>query len=212
MEIISNAKPPLIYDYYGFPDEAYNITYDLQGQPLLAEKIFQCLREQEIKCNKNDRRGFDHGVFVPLKIMYPDANIPCVQISLLKSLNAAQHVHVGKALSKLDWENLLIMGSGFSFHNLREFFTNNQQPSRENILFEQWLLDVCTNDAMKENQRLESLIQWEQAPHARFCHPREEHFLPLHVCYGVAQAPAVHSFTCQVGPVQTSALQWTVNS
>ena len=116
--ITSGVAPALIYDYYGFPKEAYDIEYPAPGEPLLAQKIFDLLEEQGIEAVLADQRGFDHGVFVPLKLMYPEADIPCVQVSLVRGLEPAEHIRLGKALTGLREEPVLIIGSGFSFHNL----------------------------------------------------------------------------------------------
>ncbi|WP_230425689.1 DODA-type extradiol aromatic ring-opening family dioxygenase [Spartinivicinus ruber] len=120
--ITSGESPSLIYDSYGFPEESYNIQYPAPGHPILAKKIFNLLKNKGIEENLNEDRGFDHGLFIPLKIMYPDANIPCVQVSLLNTLNPEQHIQVGKALSELRKEKVMVIGSGFSFHNLKAFF------------------------------------------------------------------------------------------
>lgn len=119
--------------------------------------------------------------------MYPQADIPCVQLSLVHDLDAGQHLAIGKALRVLEHENLLVIGSGFSFHNMRAFFGPNTPDVRAmNQGFEDWLTDTCVNPAFSEDERWQRLLDWAQAPHARFCHPREEHLLPLHVCYGLA--------------------------
>ena len=120
--ITSAAVPALIYDYYGFPKESYDIEYPAPGEPLLAHKVFDLLETHGIKSTLTDQRGFDHGVFVPLKMMYPDANIPCIQLSLVHGLQPLEHIQIGKALAGLMGENVLVIGSGFSFHNLNAFF------------------------------------------------------------------------------------------
>lgn len=207
--IASGAKPPLIYDYYGFPDEAYEIQYPAAGHPELAGKIHQLLNNHGIDAVLDDQRGFDHGMFVPLKIMYPEANIPCVQLSLVNTLDAEQHVEIGKALSSLRNENILILGSGFSFHNLRAMMTAKPgQTDDQNTAFEDWLIDTCCNQAISESERCSRLIAWEQAPSARYCHPREEHLLPLHVCYGIGQSVASLVFENTVIGKKASAYQW----
>ena len=119
--ITSGATPSLIYDYYGFPNESYDIRYPAPGDPLLAHKIFRLLNGSGIEAVLDEQRGFDHGVFVPLKIMFPDADIPCVQLSLVKSLNPLEHIRIGKALAGLKDDNVLIIGSGSSFHNIKAF-------------------------------------------------------------------------------------------
>lgn len=203
------AKPELIYDYGGFPDEAYDIEYPAPGEPALAEQIFASLGSNAIEALLDDKRGFDHGLFVPLKIMYPNANIPCVQVSMLRNLDPARHIELGKALAHLEYDDLLIIGSGFSFHNMRAFFTPDTDENRaQNEAFEHWLIDTCGNRHMDESERTERLINWASAPHARYCHPREEHLLPLHVCYGVAQRACTEHFEMQILGKQASAYLW----
>jgi 4,5-DOPA dioxygenase extradiol len=183
----SNTRPEMFYDYYGFPEESYQITYPAPGQPELAAHISAMLNKNGIKANLDSTRGFDHGLFVPLMLMYPAAKIPCLQLSLMSNLDPGAHIHLGKALRELRHENLLIIGSGSSFHNLQAF---REPPIPETIAlndgFENWLRDVLTNDQRSEAEREQSLVNWLVAPGARYCHPREEHLLPLHVCYGIA--------------------------
>jgi aromatic ring-opening dioxygenase catalytic subunit (LigB family) len=207
--ITSGELPPLIYDYYGFPDEAYQIKYPAPGDPVLAEKLFQLLQESGIDARLNDQRGFDHGLFVPLKIMYPDAAIPCVQLSLMNSLDPESHIQLGKALSDLRRENVLIIGSGFSFHNLRALLSQScHEPDPKNEAFENWLIDTCTRESISENERERRLVAWEDAPFARYCHPREEHLLPLHVCYGLSKSAAKLVFDSEIIGKKTSAFLW----
>jgi aromatic ring-opening dioxygenase catalytic subunit (LigB family) len=207
--ITSGASPSLIYDYYGFPKEAYEIKYPAPGAPDLAKTVFKLLRRAGIEVKLDDQRGFDHGLFVPLKIMYPDANIPCVQLSLVDSLKPEAHIRIGKALADLRKDNILIIGSGFSFHNLNEFFApSTQQSQAMNEAFEQWLIDTCSNHHLTEEEREQRLINWDSAPAARYCHPREEHLLPLHVCYGVAGTAAKKVFEFEILGKMASAYSW----
>ena len=162
----------LIYDYAGFPEEAYQIKYPAAGNPQLAEKIFTLLQNNGIEAILDNHRGFDHGLFFPLKIMFPDASIPCVQLSLLNSLDAKEHIRIGNALSELRNENMLIIGSGLSFHNMRAFFQSNDGPDEKNEEFERWLINTCTNDSIPENERERKLAQWSAAAFTRYCHPR----------------------------------------
>ncbi|MBQ0728258.1 MAG: dioxygenase [Thalassolituus oleivorans] len=189
--VTSATAPELIYDYSGFPPESYAIKYPAPGAPDLADDIVQALTAAGIEAAKDAQRGWDHGVFVPLKIMYPEADIPCVQLSLVKGLNADTHVALGKALQTLNHPGLLVIGSGFSFHNMRAFFAAETPEIRQaNLAFQQWLDDTCLNRELNEGERTKRFREWALAPAARFCHPREEHLLPLHVCYGLAKRPA----------------------
>ena len=207
--ITSGLSPSLIYDYYGFPKEAYDIEYPAPGAPGLANKIFNLLADAGIEAQLDEQRGFDHGLFVPLKIMYPDANIPCAQLSLVNSLQAEAHIHIGKALADLKKDHVLVIGSGFSFHNLKEFFAPSTQESRsKNEAFEQWLTDTCANSLLTEKERAQRLIDWASAPAARYCHPREEHLLPLHVCYGAAGTVAKRVFQFEIMRKMASAYVW----
>lgn len=208
--ITAGATPSLIYDYYGFPKESYNIQYPCPGEPYLANQIHHLLKELDITSKLDDQRGFDHGLFVPLKIMYPAADIPCVQLSLVNSLDPAEHIKIGQALQGLAYENLLVVGSGFSFHNMKAFFTPDTVESRiMNESFESWLLDTCSNLNMNEAERRLRLIEWEKAPSARFCHPREEHLLPLHVCYGFTESSCSEYFELQILNKKSSMYLWS---
>ena len=207
--ITAGSRPPLIYDYYGFPPESYKIRYPCVGEPALAREIHRMLGSREIDATLDEKRGFDHGVFVPLKIMYPEADIPCVQLSLVDTLDALRHIEVGEALHDLADQNVLVMGSGFSFHNLKAFFAPDNAESRQlNESFEKWLQGLCANPDIPEDKRRAMLIDWDDAPGARFCHPREEHLLPLHVCYGVAQASCIELFDVTIMNKKSSMYLW----
>lgn len=207
--ITSGKKPPLIYDYYGFPDEAYAVEYPAPGDPVLADKIFNLLRDGGIETSLDDQRGFDHGLFVPLKIMFPEASIPCVQLSLVNNLDPETHIEIGKALSELRKEKVLIIGSGFSFHNMKALSSRTENgPDSGNEAFEDWLIDTCTNENISASEREMKLIGWSQAPFARYCHPREEHLLPLHVCFGLSNAAARLVFNGRVAGKRVSGFQW----
>lgn len=207
--ITAGAQPSLIYDYYGFPEESYRIEYPCAGSPSLAAEIHRRLTTAGIAARLDDQRGFDHGLFVPLKIMYPMADIPCVQLSLVDTLDPATHLAIGSALRGLDERNVLVLGSGFSFHNMKAFFAPVTDQTRGlNRAFEAWLVDVCTNPAWTEAQRREQLVAWSQAEGARYCHPREEHLLPLHVCYGAAGRAASAHFALGILGKASSMYLW----
>ena len=211
--ITSGMNPPLIYDYYGFPEESYHIEYPCPGEPLLASQLHNLLKNAGIDAKLDEQRGFDHGLFIPLKIMFPEADIPCVQLSLVHSLNPAAHLKMGQALQDLDYENLLVIGSGFSFHNMNAFFNRETKEVKEmNESFESWLLDTCSNADISEVEREQRLLQWTSAPYARFCHPREEHLLPLHVCYGLSRTRCSRHFELQIMNIKSSMYMWSARS
>lgn len=183
-------NPPMFYDYYGFPAKAYEITYPAPGSPALANRISEILDAAHIPSRIDTQRGFDHGLFIPLKMMYPAASIPCLQLSLLRGLDPAAHIALGGALRQLSAENILVIGSGFSFHNMQAFSWHGpDRPDPANDAFQDWLIETCTAE-IPQAEREQRLVAWEKAPSARYCHPREEHLLPLHVCLGLAAQPA----------------------
>ncbi|GHB69595.1 dioxygenase [Psychrosphaera saromensis] len=207
--ITSNAAPDLIYDYYGFPQAAYDITYPCLGAPLLAEQLHASFTRSGIKSKLDPQRGLDHGVFVPLKVMFPEADIPCIQLSLVNTLDPSEHIKMGRAINQLDVDNLLIIGSGFSFHNMKAFFAPETKEARAmNVSFERWLLATCSDKAISESTRTELLTDWVQAPAARYCQPREEHLLPLHVCYGAAQRACLQTFELNILNKKSSMYLW----
>ena len=210
VRVTSNTNPPLLYDYYGFPDETYNIKYPASGNKNLANKIKELLLKKDIKCTLDDERGFDHGVFIPLKMIYPDASIPCVQLSLLNNLNPKKRIEIGKALKDLLNENVLILGSGMSFHNMRSLMTGSEdkENKEKNIKFNNWLIDTFTNKKIDETQREKEITNWTNAPFARFCHPREEHLIPLFVCYGIKEDAAELVFNDNIMGQKCSAFLW----
>ncbi len=209
ISITAAQFPTLLFDYHGFPPEAYEFEYPAPGAPQLAERVHALLRADEIESKLDPQRDFDHGLFIPLMLMYPDADIPCIQISLSSSLDAGLHVRVGKALSSLKDENLLILGSGFSFHNMQAAAGRDRdRVDLKNREFETWLARTCTDSTISESRREALLIDWQEAPHARYCHPREEHLLPLQVCYGIAQGAAKITFQEPIYGFMTSAYQW----
>jgi len=192
--LLGAQTPPMFYDYYGFPDEAYEITYPAPGSPELANRIAGLLNKENIPARIDPRRGFDHGLFIPLKLMYPQADIPSLQLSLVRGLNPAAHIALGKALRELLRENILVVGSGFSFHNMGAFsWQETNAPDPANDAFQNWLIEACAGP-LPQSEREQRLIEWEKAPSARYCHPREEHLLPLHVCLGMADKPAAVIF------------------
>lgn len=206
--LMTSAAPPMLYDYGGFPPETYQITYPAPGAPDFAEDIRQLLTDQGVQAMVDPQRGYDHGAFVPLMLMYPDADIPCLQLSLLNNLDGAAHIALGQALSPLLDKNILILGSGMSFHNLRAFFVPGMVNTSDNIAFEHWLQETCTGE-MSESERAQRLADWHLAPAGRLCHPRPEHLLPLHVCYGMAGKAGEVVFSGDVMGRNVTGILWT---
>ncbi len=190
--VLAAAKPGLLFDYYGFPPQTYQLTYPAPGAPSLAARVRALLKSAGIESGEELKRGFDHGIFVPLKVSFPNADIPILQLSLQAGLDPARHIAIGRALAALRDDNILVIGSGLSFHNLSAFGSPGvQEPAAQ---FDRWLTQtVCDSPSAEREARLS---QWSRAPYARVCHPREEHLLPLMVAAGAAAGDAgVHAFS-----------------
>jgi len=178
------SSPTMYYDYYGFPDFTYQLKWPAPGNPALASKVENLLADKGFKTDRETERGFDHGTFVPLMIAFPEAQIPVVQLSLVKGLDPSVHLRMGKALEPLRNEGMLIIGSGMSYHNIRGFMSGDSKASYVSKQFDDWLASaVAINDIEKRN---ETLVGWENSPGARDCHPRSEHLVPLFVVAGAA--------------------------
>jgi aromatic ring-opening dioxygenase catalytic subunit (LigB family) len=174
-------RPGMLYDYYGFPEAAYRVTWPAPGAPWLAARAQALLGAAGLPSAADPTRGYDHGTFVPLKVAWPGADVPCVQLSLVRGLDPALHLRVGRALAALRDEGVLVVGSGSSFHNLRAFGSRAGIDASE--AFDAWLGRTVTADP---EARDAALARWAEAPGARVSHPREEHLLPLHVIAGLA--------------------------
>lgn len=175
----SADHPGLIYDYYGFPPETYQLTWPAPGSPEVAARAAELLRKAGLQVAADPVRGFDHGVFVPLKVAFPKADIPVVPLSLANSLDPALHLAVGRALAPLRDEGVLIIGSGMTFHNLRAYLQNGVRD--RSAEFDRWLNDAIAHTAAERDALL---MRWRDAPSASFAHPREEHLIPLMVAAG----------------------------
>lgn len=178
--VMGAAHPPMLYDYSGFPPETYKITYPAPGAPDLAARTAELIAAAGLPVRIDPDRGFDHGTFAPLYIMYPDADVPVYQVSLRSNYDPAQHVALGRALAPLRDEGVMIVGSGLSFHNLRLFGPGAKVPSEA---FDTWLGDTL---AKAPDARLDGLLDWETAPYARTCHAQEDHFIPIFTALGAA--------------------------
>lgn len=184
--VATGERPPMIYDYTGFPEHTYRIAYPAPGSPDTARRVRTLLTEAGIACIEDPDHGFDHGTFVPVGLMYPQADVPIVSMSLRSNYNPADHLRVGQALKPLRDEGVLILGSGLSYHNMRGFGTAAAGPVSEQ--FEDWLMETVleADPEVRKNR----LMDWESAPAARLAHPREDHLLPLMVVAGTAGSGA----------------------
>jgi aromatic ring-opening dioxygenase catalytic subunit (LigB family) len=178
----SVISPSLIYDYTGFPPHTYQLKYPAPGAPWLARRVVELLGAAGLPAQLNTARGFDHGIFIPFLLLYPQADIPIVPLSLQRDLDPAQHLAAGRALRALRDEQVLIVGSGMSYHNMHGFRTASGAEQSE--IFDRWLTETLSERDLK--QRWNRLEHWSEAPAARSSHPREEHLLPLMIAAGAA--------------------------
>ena len=199
--VMSSPEPPMLYDYSGFPPASYQITWPAPGDPALAARVRDLLGAAGFSTAEDPKRGFDHGTFIPFKLTYPDADVPVVQLSLVRGLDPAEHLRIGRALAPLRDEGVFIVGSGMSFHNLRSFGDPRAPAIAEE--FDAWLKNAATAEPPARDQEL---ARWSNAPHARQVHPREEHLIPLLVVAGAAGADrGVTAFTGTFMGVRISA-------
>ena len=180
--VMSAASPAMVYDYSGFPPETYSIVYPAPGAPALAQRANGLIAAAGLPVQFDAGRGFDHGTFAPLAVMYPQADMPVFQVSLRHGYDPAGHLALGRALAPLRDEGVLIVGSGLSFHNLRLLGPAAQQPS---TAFDTWLTEAMD---LPPDARTRAVTDWEDAPFARVCHPQEDHLAPLFVALGAAEA------------------------
>jgi aromatic ring-opening dioxygenase catalytic subunit (LigB family) len=180
---VSTAKrPPMVYDYSGFPEHTYHIQYPAPGSPELALRVKTLLSNAGISAKEDSGRGFDHGTFVPLALMYPNADVPIVMLSLKSDYDPQEHIRVGQALQPLRDEGVLIIGSGLTYHNMRGFGRDESTPIAE--AFENYLNNAIEQSDAKVRNAM--LAKWEAVPGARLAHPREDHLIPLMVVAGAA--------------------------
>lgn len=201
--VTAHAKPPLIYDYTGFPKHTYALQWPAPGAPAVAERVQALLTAASIPVASDSSRGFDHGVFIPLLLPYPEPTIPTLQLSLVRGLDPAAHVALGRALAPLRDEGVLLVGSGMSYHNMRGF--GREASAGHSRTFDGWLEHVTTQSG---DARRALLADWKSAPSARACHPREEHLLPMMVVGAAADEPGRVVFRDHVMGVDISAHQF----
>ena len=173
--------PGMLYDYSNFPPETYEITYPAPGDPALADRVAALIEAAGLPTARDAGRGYDHGTFVPMALMYPEADMPLIQLSMRKHYDPAEHFRLGQALAPLRDEGILIVGSGLSYHNLRNFGPRAKAPSDA---FDTWLTEVLTHSP---DTRTAEVLDWESAPYARICHAEEDHLVPLFTALGAAE-------------------------
>lgn len=193
VSVTSGAAHSLLFDYGGFPAESYEYTYPAPGSPALASQVCDLLAAKDIPCAKEDTRGWDHGVFVPLKLMYPEADIPVVEMSLLNSLDPLRHLQIGQALAPLREQGVLILASGMSFHNFDFMFGSGEKKARgvqHSKVFNKHLVDTFTgaSPTLSKKEQYSLLENWTEAPSGVESHPlgQQEHLIPLHVAFGAS--------------------------
>lgn len=172
---------PLVYDFWGFPEKYYRVRYPAPGAPALADEVRKLLRSAGHRPHEDPARGLDHGAYVPLAEMYPDADIPVLQISM-PTLDSRELFQLGRELAPLRDRGVLIVGSGFTTHNLRlADFTNSKPVPSWSAEFDDWInRTVAARD-------IDAILDFlHKAPAARIAHPRTEHFAPLFVALGAA--------------------------
>jgi aromatic ring-opening dioxygenase catalytic subunit (LigB family) len=176
------GKPGLLYDYGGFPDYTYKLSWPAPGAPEVAARVEELLRSAGFETRREEKRGYDHGLFVPLMVAFPEAKVPVAQLSLVRGLDPSTHFAMGRALEPLRDEGILIVGSGMSYHNMRGFMSGDPRIGETSRRFDDWLAEtVALTDPDK---RREALIGWQRAPGGLECHPRSEHLVPLFIAAG----------------------------
>jgi aromatic ring-opening dioxygenase catalytic subunit (LigB family) len=183
--VSSSPKPSMLFDYYGFPPKTYEYKYNAPGNPILARKIQDLLKIHNIECNLDENRGFDHATFVPLILGFPEGKIPVVQISIKSDFDPLDHIILGEVLAEIRNE-VLIIGSGFSFHNLPLFMSGmDSKATAKSEKFDKWLRSAILDNKWEDTKKM--LLEWKKAPEALFAQPREDHFLPLLVVFGASK-------------------------
>ncbi len=180
----TKPAPGMFFDYYGFPPHTYELNYPARGSEAIAARVQALAAEAGITVAADSQRDFDHGVFIPMLLAWPAAEIPTLQLSLKKGLNPAEHVALGKALAPLRDEGVLIIGSGMSYHSIPPLMGRGSGSGPVSHAFDNWLNETLTAD-------INGLNEWASAPGAHDCHPREEHLIPLMVAAGAADGDTV---------------------
>lgn len=200
-----HPQPAMIYDFGGFPDELYSLTYPAPGDPFLANHVLDLLHGQDIPAGNDLSRGFDHGTWTPLMLMYPDADIPVVQLSVQPHLGPEHHFAVGEALQPLRDEGVLILASGSTTHNLRDFFGRalDAEPLPYAREFTEWMKDMITS-----GRTYDLLDYTHRGPYAQKNHPSQEHILPLFVSMGAGKIGRVLHDSYTYGAISMAGFSW----
>ena len=203
--VMASPHPGMVYDYFGFPPFTYEIKYGAPGSPGVARRAAELLKDAGLPTHLDAKQGYDHGTFAPMAIMYPNADIPLLQVSLKQGYDPQEHLALGRALAPLRDEGVLIVGSGLSYHNLRLFGAGAKEPS---AAFDAWLDAALMSDPA---HRTAELISWEKAPSARICHPEADHLVPLMAAVGAAEtekATRIYHDTGVYGGVTASSYRF----
>jgi 4,5-DOPA dioxygenase extradiol len=200
-----HPQPPIIHDFYGFPEELYSLSYPAPGDPVLAKRVLSLLHGQGVAAGEDMTRGFDHGAWVPLMLMSPDADIPVIQLSVQPHLGPEHHLAVGQALQPLVDEGVLLLASGSATHNLRDFSGRelNAEPLPYAREFSEWLTKSIIGG--RSNEVLDYL---KCAPQALRNHPTPEHFLPLFVTMGAGGEGQLLHDAYTYGVLSMAAYAW----
>jgi 4,5-DOPA dioxygenase extradiol len=183
--LTGSEKPETIHDFYNFPEPLYRLRYPSPGAPEVARRAQALLKDAGITSGIDGCRGLDHGAWSPLLYMYPDADIPVVQISVQPELGPQHHVALGNSVQKLADEGVLIIGSGHMTHNLRDWSRGQGQPAPYAREFQAWVKDKL------EKKDVQALVEYRsRTPHGVRAHPTDEHFLPLFFALGAAAGKA----------------------
>lgn len=204
--VSTSEQPGMLYDYYNFPPHTYEVTYPAPGSPAVAQRVSELMQQADIDVQPDAQRDYDHGTFVPMAVMYPDADVPVVMLSIMLNRDPARHLAIGRALTALRDEGVLIIGSGLSYHNLRMLNQMGAEPSRQ---FDDWLQEALVSQ--RGEARSARLQQWSDAPGARIAHAEEDHLVPLFVAAGAAEedpARCVHHETNAFGHITVSSFRF----
>lgn len=195
-----------VYDYYGFPDEMYQIKYPARGSVIVSEMLEKRFKDSGIKTIREEKRGLDHGSWVALRHMFPKADIPVIQLSVHPFLTPKEQYNIGKALQGIGKEDILVIGSGTTVHNFQWFFPDATEPIKEAVEFDNWLIDhIQKKDINSLNDYL------RLAPNARLAVPRPEHFVPLFIAMGSGdenKIPVVLNQTYEFGAMSNLCMEF----